>query len=201
MKKKTEDQEPVEPSGKPEDAEPVAEIPKADQELVELRAERRRLDDQLQRAMADLQNFRKRQMRELEEVRKRTLEGLTAELLPVLDNFHLALQAHEEQHRNEKDIHSVIEGLRMVQTLLHAALERHGVSEIPANGLPFDPRLHEAVGVEPREDVKAGDVAEVIQRGYQIGEKVIRPTRVVVSGRPEGESGGGTEQRDSEEDR
>ena len=201
MKKKTEDQEEVEPSGKAEDAEPVAEIPKADQELVELRAERQRLDAQLQRAMADLQNFRKRQMREFEEVRKRTLEGLTAELLPVLDNFHLALQAHEEQHRNEKDINSVIEGLAMVQTLLHAALERHGVSEIPAKGLPFDPKLHEAVGVEPREDVKEGDVAEVIQRGYRLGEKVIRPARVVVSGSPEGETQDVSDQRDPEEDR
>ncbi len=182
MKKKTDDEKPVEHDSS--DKEPVTEIPAADAELVELRTERDRLDAQLQRAMADLQNFRKRQMREFEEIRKRTLEGLAAELLPVLDNFHLALEAHEK-HGPQQDIESMIDGLRIIQTLLHAALERHGVSEIPAAGLAFDPRLHEAVGVEERDDVAAGHVAEVLQRGYRLGDKIIRPTRVVVSGLPD----------------
>jgi molecular chaperone GrpE len=182
MKKKTDDKKPVEHDSS--DKEPVTEIPAADAELVELRTERDRLDAQLQRAMADLQNFRKRQMREFEEIRKRTLEGLAAELLPVLDNFHLALEAHEK-HGPAQDIKSMVDGLRIIQTLLHAALERHGVNEIPAAGLAFDPRLHEAVGVEERDDISEGHVAEVIQRGYRLGDKIIRPTRVVVSGLPD----------------
>ena len=182
MKKKTDDKKPVEHESS--DKEPVTEIPAADAELVELRTERDRLDAQLQRAMADLQNFRKRQMREFDEIRKRTLEGLAAELLPVLDNFHLALKAHDKSGP-EQDIKTMIDGLRMVQTLLHAALERHGVNEIPAKGLVFDPRLHEAVGVDNRDDVPDGHVAEVLQRGYQLGEKIIRPSRVVVAGVPD----------------
>lgn len=196
MKKKTDDKKPVEHESS--DQEPVTEIPAADTELVDLRTERDRLDAQLQRAMADLQNFRKRQLREFDEIRKRTLEGLAAELLPVLDNFYLALEAHDK-HGSEQDIGSIIDGLRMVQTLLHAALERHGVSEIPAAGLAFDPRVHEAVGVEERDDVSEGHVAEVLQRGYQLGDKVIRPTRVVVSGLPDtgaNASGGDTPQED-----
>jgi molecular chaperone GrpE len=188
MKKKT-DNEPVEPPENAPQPEPDAEIPRADQELVELRAERERLDAQLRRAVADLQNFRKRQMREFEELRKRTLEGLIAELLPVLDNFHLALQAHDAQNDEEGNSHTMIEGLRMVQTLLQAALERHGMSEIPAADQAFDPTRHEAVGVVPRDDLEEGRVADVVQRGYQIGDKIIRPARVMVAGRPAEESG------------
>lgn len=199
MKNKSDDDKPVEQESS--DKEPVTEIPAADAELVELREQRDRLDAQLQRAMADLQNFRKRQMREFDEIRKRTLEGLAAELLPVLDNFHLALQAHDKGGP-EQDIKTMIEGLRMVQTLLHAVLERHGVSEIPAAGLAFDPRLHEAVGVEKRDDISAGHIAEVLQRGYQLGEKIIRPTRVVVSGVPDAgaDPDSGDTPRESQED-
>ena len=199
MKKKTDEKKPVEHESS--DQEPVTQIPAADAELVELRTERDRLDAQLQRAMADLQNFRKRQLREFDEIRKRTLEGLAAELLPVLDNFHLALEAHD-MHGPEQDITTMIDGLRMVQTLLHGALERHGVSEIPAAGLAFDPRLHEAVGVEERDDVAEGHVAEVLQRGYQLGDKVIRPTRVVVSGLPDAgaDAGSGDTPQEPQED-
>ena len=90
----------------------------------------------------------------------------------------------------------------MVQTLLHGALERHGVSEIPAAGLAFDPRLHEAVGVEERDDVSEGHVAEVLQRGYQLGDRVIRPTRVVVSGLPDAgaDAGSGDTPQEPQED-
>lgn len=200
MRKKFEDSESTEPSaGIPGEGVPPEEARAAARELTELREERARLETQLQRAMADLQNFRKRQSREFEEVRKRTLEGLAAELLPVLDNFHLALEAHEARHAEESDIHTMVEGLRMVQSLLHAALERHGVSEIPAAGLPFDPTRHEAVGVEPRDDVDAGHVAGVVQRGYQIGDKVVRPSRVVVAGPVETDTGDSPRRDDSEE--
>ena len=192
MKKKTENQEPVEPPG--DDPETETDASRADQELVELRAEREHLDAQLRRAVADLQNFRKRQMREFEELRKRTLEGLVAELLPVLDNFHLALQAHDAQNDEEGNSHTMIEGLRMVQTLLQAALERHGMSEIPAADQAFDPTRHEAVGVVPRDDLEEGRVADVVQRGYQIGDKIIRPARVMVAGRPAAGSGDSTDE-------
>ena len=197
MRKKTEDPKNAEPDKAPEE-QAAGVDPATKDELTELREKRAQLEDQLRRAMADLQNFRKRQSREFEEVRKRTLEGLAAELLPVLDNFHLALEAHEAQHAEEADIHSMIEGLRMVQTLLHAALERHGLNEIPAAGLPFDPTLHEAVGVQPREDVDAGHVADVVQRGYQIGDKVVRPTRVVVAGPPDAERDAQAEDREGD---
>ncbi len=148
-------------------------------------AERDRLQSQLSRAMADLQNIRKRHAKEMDAARGRALEALAAELLPVLDNFHLALEAHE-QHETEgearSETHSMIEGLQMVRSLLHGVLERHGLAEIPAMGEAFDPNVHEAVSVIDDPSVTPGNVAHVMQRGYTIGDKVIRPAKVVVAG-------------------
>lgn len=193
MKKKTKHQDPepeTRPAGEtaPETGdpaeEPVSEFPAHDQEMVRLRRENEQLEGKLQRAMADLQNFRKRQSREMQDMRTRTLEGLAAELLPVLDNFALAFDAHRQQSEiGQSDPNqALVEGLRMVQSLLSGALERHGVTEIPAQDCAFDPNRHEAVGVEPRQDVDPGVVVRVLQPGYALGERVIRPSRVMVSG-------------------
>lgn len=202
MKKKTKDQEPGERTeaadaeGHPLDSPVPGEAGgqgrgELEQELARLKQERDQLEAKLQRAMADLQNFRRRQLQELEQVRRRTLEGLAQELLPVLDNFELALQAHDRQSRSGPvDAASILEGLRMVQSLLDGALERHGLTKIPAEDLPFDPNLHEAVGVEPREDVAAGTVVRVLQDGYTIADRVIRPSKVMVSGAIADERGG-----------
>lgn len=152
---------------------------KAERELARLQQERDQLEDQLKRALADSQNIRRRQRLEMDEARRRTLEGLAQELLPVLDSFALALKSWEEGQ--EADPQTVLEGVRMVRSLLSGALERHGVQEIPAAGMAFDPNLHEAVAVEARPGVPAGQVLEVLQSGYQLGDRVIRPSRVRVS--------------------
>jgi molecular chaperone GrpE len=164
--------------------EPAKEIPAADEGLRQLQAERDRLHDQLVRALADLQNARKRHQREIEDVRKRAVETLARELLPVLDNFHLALAAHEAQERGQgqRATHSMIEGLRMVQSLLAGALERHGVAEIESIGTRFDPSQHEAVGIDPGAAAEPGTVTQVLQRGYALGERVLRPSKVLVAG-------------------
>ncbi len=152
-------------------------------EFEQLRAERDQAQDQLQRTMADLQNMRRRQGQELQENRRRTIEGLCHELLPVLDNFQMALAFWDGQPEGgPRDATPLIDGVRMVQTLLNGALERHGLQEIKAEGQPFDPNLHEAVTVENREGVPAGRILKVLQRGFVLGDRVIRPSRVVVSG-------------------
>ncbi len=138
-------------------------------------------EDQLRRAMADLANFQRRRIKEIDETRQRTLEAVTGELLPVLDNFHLALGATEQGERQDGfDVQTIVEGMRMVRSMLESVLERHGLSEIRTAGEKFDPALHEAVGVDQESDADPGTVTRVVQRGYRLGDKILRPSRVMV---------------------
>jgi len=161
--------------------EPAAATPPEEQ--------RDRLADQLKRAMADLQNIRKRHLKEMEDARRRGIEGLTAELLPVLDNFHLALAAHEQQGQGDEQ--AMVEGVKMVRSMLQGVLERHGLAEIPALGVEFDPNVHDAVGMDEAADMEPGHVARVMQIGYTMGDRVIRPSKVIVAGAAEGERADG----------
>ena len=161
----------------PQGEHPV-EIPGRDQDLLRLRSERDQLEAQVQRALADAANMRRRQKQEMDESRSRVVEGLTQELLPVLDSFAMALQAYE----SGTDPKSLVEGVRLVRTLLSGALERHGLQEIRAEGVPFDPARHEAVAVEPTNTVREGHVRRVLQVGYMLGDRVVRHSKVVVAG-------------------
>jgi molecular chaperone GrpE len=129
----------------------------------------------LQRLAADFDNFRKRSAREYEALAQRAHERLVKELLPVLDDLERALDAAEE-HDEEK----VIEGVRLVQQALRQALEREGLAEIEADG-KFDPHVHEALLAQPAADVAQGDVLQVLQKGYRLGDRVLRPARVIVA--------------------
>jgi molecular chaperone GrpE len=171
------------------DEEPTVEIPATDtaagRELSRLREERDQFEEQLKRALADTANIRRRQKQEMDDARRRVLEGITQELLPVLDGFNLALQAYDETQG--KDTNGLVEGVRLVRTLLSGALERHGLQEIAAAGKPFDPGCHEAVAVEPSAQHAAGTVLRVLQPGYQLGDRVVRFSRVIVAGPPANE--------------
>lgn len=168
-----------------QNTEPTVEVPAHDQEMTKLRAERDLLEQKLQRAMADTQNIRRRQQKEMDDSRRRVLEGLTQELLPVLDSFALALQAYDDsdtEGSSEGATSALVEGVRMVQTLMTGALERHGLAEIQAIGLPFNPDRHEALGVEPSEEVEENQIVRVVQTGYMLGEHVVRHSKVIVAG-------------------
>lgn len=172
-------------SGAEKTTEPTVEIPPHEQEMTKLRAERDLLEQKLQRAMADTQNIRRRQRQEMDDNRRRVLEGLTQELLPVLDSFTLALQAYDDtsgEQSSEGATSALVEGVRMVKSLLTGALERHGLEEIQAIGLPFDPARHEALGVEPNGEVPENQVVRVVQTGYLLGEHVVRHSKVIVAG-------------------
>ena len=164
--------------------EPTVEIPAHEREFTRIKEERDQLEVQLQRALADTANIRRRQKQEFDDGKRRVIEGMTQELLPVLDSFSMALAAYDESGGDAK---SLIEGIRMVRTMLTGALERHGLQEIPALGLPFDPARHEAVAVEPTKDVPEGHVLRVLQTGYSLGDRVVRHSRVVVAGNPKKE--------------
>ena len=157
-----------------------------------MRQERDQLADQLKRTLADMANMRRRAVKEAEDSRRMIIEGFTQELLPVLDNFQLALQSFDEQ-ADQVDPKSFVDGIRMVQTLLNSALERHGLAPIDAQDQTFDPARHEAMAVEPRDGVDEGQVIRVLQDGYMLGERVLRHAKVVVSGAaPAGEDGTST---------
>jgi molecular chaperone GrpE len=171
--------------GAPQDAtndpprERTVEIPSHEQELARLREERDQLEQQLQRQLADAANVRRRQRQEMDDQKKRVIEGLTQELLPALDSFAMALAAFDS---GTADARSLVDGVRMTRVLLSGALERHGLQEIRADGQPFDPLRHEAVAVEPAADIAEGQIVRVLQTGYQLGDRVVRHARVVVAG-------------------
>lgn len=158
----------------------------AEQEIQRLQDEKQQLEQQLQRAMADAANVRRRQQKEMEDSRRRVLEGLTQELLPVLDSFTLALQAYDNRPKQDAgadtgDVKGLVDGVRMVKSLLSGALERHGLREIEASG-KFDPSRHEAVGVDPSSDVPEGHIVRVLQTGYLLHDHVVRHSKVLVAG-------------------
>lgn len=156
-------------------------VEELERRLAEIEAERdERLAD-LQRVAADFDNYRKRAARDQESLVARAHERLVKELLPVLDNLERALEAAAE-HEEEQ----VLEGVALVERELRDALRKEGLEEIETDGA-FDPHVHEALSSQPTE-ADEGAVVEVLQKGYRLGDRVLRPARVVVSqGPPEAE--------------
>jgi molecular chaperone GrpE len=135
------------------------------------------VDDAYLRLAADFDNYRKRVAREHAQLTERATERLVKELLPVLDDLGRALVAADE-HEEAK----LVEGVQLVHRQLTALLQREGLAEIETNGR-FDPHVHEALLSQPSEQ-EEGTVLEVIQKGYRLGERVLRPARVVVAAPP-----------------
>jgi molecular chaperone GrpE len=136
------------------------------------------LEDRLLRVAADFDNYKKRVAREREEYVALANERLLKELLPILDDLERALDAvgqHEEA--------TVEEGVRLVHRSLAGLLEKNGVREISTEG-KFDPHVHEALLSQPSE-AEEGSVIDVVQKGYTLGDRVVRPARVVIASAPE----------------
>ncbi len=132
-------------------------------------------DESYLRLAADFDNYRKRVSREYVEVTARANERLLNELLPVLDDLERALEAADQHEEVQLE-----EGVQLVHRSLAKLLERNGLSEIAADGA-FDPHVHEALLSQPGEGAEPGTVLEVLQKGYRLGDRVLRPTRVIVS--------------------
>jgi molecular chaperone GrpE len=146
-------------------------------EVAALQAERDELFDRLQRLAAEFDNFRKRSVREAATTIERANERLVKELLPILDDLARALEA-AEVHEEAK----LEEGVRLVHRSLADLLAKEGLAEIETDGR-FDPHVHEALLSQPSE-AEEGSVIQVLQRGWRIGDRVLRPARVVVSSGP-----------------
>jgi molecular chaperone GrpE len=143
-------------------------------ELAAAQKERDEYLDALQRLKAEFDNYRKRVARDQQELVARASERLAKELVPILDDLERALEAaadHEEAKLEE--------GVRLVHRALAEALAKEGVAEIETNG-KFDPHTQEALLSQPSE-AEEGTVIQVLQKGYKLGDRVLRPARVVVS--------------------
>jgi len=145
-----------------------------EERLAEVERERDEYLNDLKRVAADFENYRKRVARDQEGLVARAHERLVKELLPVLDDLERALEA-AAQHEEAK----LEEGVRLVHRELVEALAREGLVEVETDG-QFDPHVHEALVSQPSEQ-EDGSVIEVLQKGYRLGDRVLRPARVVVS--------------------
>ena len=134
------------------------------------------------RSAADLENFRKRMEREKGEARRYANQSLLEELLPVLDNFHMGLDAASADAES-----MIFRGMEMVKKQLDDFLSGQGVEEVSAEGEMFDPAVHEAVSQEDCEASPEGSVLRVVRRGFKMGERLLRPANVVVSRTPQSE--------------
>jgi len=134
-------------------------------------------DDRLLRLRADFDNFRKRTLREKNELYKRANEDIMDALLPVLDHMDLALASAVDHDAPQ----ALIDGFRLVSEQMTSALKKFGLAAVEADGSEFDPELHEAISHLDSEDVPEGCVITQVRKGYKLGDRLLRPARVVVS--------------------
>jgi len=137
--------------------------------------------DRFMRTAADLENLRKRTLREKEELRLFSAARVLEDLLPVMDNLALGLTAAKQPNA---DLKTLTGGVDMVLAQFKSALGNHGLKEIHPAGQPFDPHHHEALSHAPSADVKAEHVLNVIRTGYSLNGRLLRPASVIVSSGP-----------------
>lgn len=175
------------PEAVPGGAAPAAE-PELQRLLEEARAKADESRDQLLRVTAELENTRRRHERELEGAHKFALERFVSDLLPVRDSLELGLNAARE---SQADAGKLLEGMDLTLKMLGDVMHRFGVAPVEPMGEPFDPNLHQALSVQPRDDVPANTVVVVVQKGYTLNGRLVRPAMVMVS--RAGQAGGVSE--------
>lgn len=149
---------------------------------VELEAAKAKAEENWERylrAAAEVENIRKRSARDVEQARKFALEGFARDLLDVRDSLEMGLEAAESA-----DANAIAEGSAATLRLLAATFERYGVAVVDPEGEPFDPELHEAMSMMPAPDAEPGSVVNVIQKGYTLNGRLLRPARVIVAAEP-----------------
>jgi molecular chaperone GrpE len=153
-------------------AEPVED---KDPDVVELQAKADEHWDRYLRAAAELENVRKRAVRDVENARKFALERFSKELLAVKDSLELGLT-----NADNGGVESLIEGSQATLKLLSNTLQQFGIEELDPTGEPFDPDFHEAISMQPSDDLEPGSVMSVVQKGYALNGRLLRPAMVIV---------------------
>ncbi|HJQ22700.1 MAG TPA: nucleotide exchange factor GrpE [Blastocatellia bacterium] len=170
------------PAGDPPDETADSRTAALQAQIDQLTQERSTLLDQLLRRQAEFENYRRRVDRERAETYARSRAEVVLELLPVIDNFERALASLEHSGNDAK---SLQEGIELIHRQLNDALAKFGLEPVEAVGQTFDPTIHEAVSAEPSEEHEENTVIAEFQRGYKLGEKLLRPAKVKVASTPE----------------
>ena len=147
-------------------------------ELAEARREAREHRDRALRAHAELENVRKRLERDLQNAHKFALERFVSELLPVKDSLELGLAASSEKGTSAAGI---VEGVELTLRMLEQAMEKFGVTAVDPAGEPFDPEFHQAMTMQESDTAESGTVLTVVQKGYLLNERLVRPAMVIVA--------------------
>lgn len=144
---------------------------------------KKQADDRYARLMAEFQNFKKRSAKEKQDIHSYANEKIIRDLLEVLDNFERAISLMENGNPDVKsdENNAMQEGISLILSQLLEVLTKAGLEEIEALGQEFDPKFHHAVLNEPSDEFKSGEVSKVLQKGYKLNDRVIRPAMVVVS--------------------
>jgi molecular chaperone GrpE len=158
---------------------PAAAAP--EERLAAVEAELADTKDRLLRALAEAENTRRRFQREREETQKYAVAGFARDLLSTVDNLRRALDAVPEAEVKDARTRSLLDGVAATERELWAALERHGITRIDPKGEPFDHNLHQAIFEAERPDAPAGTVIEVLQPGYVLHDRLLRPAMVGVA--------------------
>ena len=141
-------------------------------------AEAAKFKEHYLRSMADLDNYRRRAVRDKEDIRRLAAAALMEDLLPALDTLRLGLQSAMQNHPEAK---AVIDGFTLADDKLRGVLEQHGLEEINPLGQPFDAKFHESVAQQPSDKVPEGHVLQVFRPGYLLNERLLRAASVTVS--------------------
>jgi molecular chaperone GrpE len=155
-------------------------------QLEELKTRASKADDhwdRLLRTMADFENFKKRAAREKQDALKFANESLIQKLIPLLDNFDMALAAVQNGQTGAASS-SLQSGINMILQQFKSALTEAGLEEVDATGKPFDPNLHEAVSQQESAEVPEGHVVQQLRKGYKLRDRLLRPASVIIARKP-----------------
>jgi molecular chaperone GrpE len=188
-KKHHEKEEPSAPQAPtaPAEAAPASAAPAqaAEAEIASLKGQAEEWKDKCLRVAADLDNYRKRMAREKADLTKYSSQHLLTRLLPIIDNFEMALQHAEADSSKADAAKQLVDGLKMTLNQLHSLLRDAGVEAVNADGQEFNPQFHEAVSHLESEEHAAGAVIQQLRKGYRLHDRLLRPAAVVVSkGKP-----------------
>jgi molecular chaperone GrpE len=172
---------PTEPTDETQATPPAAGTSlKLEEQLAAAKQETAASYDRYARAVADLENFRKRSLREKEELRLYALSGLLEDVIPILDNLGLSLAASKQQ----PDVKSIVDGVSLTMDQFKTTLARHGLKEVNPAGQRFDPNFHECISHQPSPKVDEEHVIQVVRLGYTLNGRLLRPASVIVSSGP-----------------
>lgn len=174
----------------PADAAPANESDPTAARIKTLEEELARMKDHLLRAMAETENTRKRAQREREDAGKYAITGFAKDMLDFADNFHRALASIPAELHGDERIGPIITGIESMEKVLLRNFEKHGITKIEPMGIPFDANFHEVIFEAPGTGQPAGTIIQVVEAGYMLKDRLLRPARVGVA-KGDGPSTGG----------